>query len=55
MNNSNNLIVIGKNSNINFMQIIVLLELKHKDEIDKTSTTKLNRMFKIKDHNKLEI
>ena len=56
MNESKNLItVVGKNSNFNVKNFDTLDEFQnyynlHKDEIDKLSTIKLNRMFKIKDH-----
>ena len=50
-----NLIVVGKNSNIVVKNFDTIEEFQqyynlHKDEVDKYSTTKLNRMFKIKDH-----
>ena len=56
MNESKNLItVVGKNSNINVKNFDTLEEFQnyynlHKNEIDKLSTIKLNRMFKIKDY-----
>ena len=55
MNESKNIInVVGKNSNFNVKNFDTLEEFQnynlHKDEIDKTSTVKLNRMFKIKDY-----
>ena len=56
MNESKNLItVVGKNSNFNVKNFDTLDEFQnyynlHKDEIDKLSTIKLNRMFKIKDY-----
>ena len=56
MNESKNLITfVGKNSNFNVKNFDTLDEFQnyynlHKDEIDKLSTIKLNRMFKIKDH-----
>ena len=56
MNESKNLItVVGKNSNINVKNFDTLEEFQnyynlHKDEVDKMSTIKLNRMFKIKDY-----
>ena len=55
MNNSNNLIVVGKNSNISVKNFDSLDEFQqyynlHKEEIEKLSTVKLNRMFKIKDY-----
>ena len=56
MNESKNLItVVGKNSNINVKNFDTLEEFQnyynlHKDEVDKLSTIKLNRMFKIKDY-----
>ena len=56
MNESKNIInVVGKNSNFNVKTFDTLEEFQnyynlHKDEIDKTSTVKLNRMFKIKDY-----
>ena len=51
----NNLIVVGKNSNIVVKNFDTIDEFQqyynlHKDEVDKLTTTKLNRMFKIKDH-----
>ena len=56
MNESKNtIIVVGKNSNINIKNFDTLDEFQnyydlHKDEIDKLTTNKLNRMFKIKDY-----
>ena len=55
MNNSNNLIVVGKNSNIVIKNFDSLNEFQqyynlHKEEIENLSTVKLNRMFKIKDY-----
>ena len=49
------MIVVGKNSNIVVKNFDTIDEFQqyynlHKDEVDKCSTTKLNRMFKIKDH-----
>ena len=56
MNESKNIInIVGKNSNFNVKNFDTLDEFQnyynlHKDEIDKLSTIKLNRMFKIKDY-----
>ena len=56
MNETKNIInIVGKNSNFNVKNFDTLEEFQsyynlHKDEIDKLSTVKLNRMFKIKDH-----
>ena len=56
MNEPKNIInIVGKNSNFNVKNFDTLDEFQnyynlHKDEIDKLSTVKLNRMFKIKDH-----
>ena len=56
MNESKNIInIVGKNSNFNVKNFDTLYEFQnyynlHKDEIDKLSTIKLNRMFKIKDY-----
>ena len=50
-----NLIIVGKNSNIVVKRFDTIEEFQqyynlHKDEIDNYSTTKINRMFKIKDY-----
>ena len=56
MNDSKNIInVVGKNSNFSVKHFDTLEEFQnyytlHKDEIDKLSTMKLNRMFDIKGH-----
>ena len=55
MNETKILTVVGKNSNINIKNFDTLEEFQnyynlHKDEIDKLSTNKINRMFKIKDY-----
>ncbi len=55
MNETKILTVIGKNSNINIKNFDTLEEFQnyyslHKNEIDKLSTNKINRMFKIKDY-----
>ena len=55
MNETKILTVIGKNSNINIKNFDTLEEFQnyynlHKSEIDKLSTNKINRMFKIKDY-----
>ena len=55
MNETKILTVVGKNSNLNIKNFDTLEEFQnyyslHKDEIDKLSTNKINRMFKIKDY-----
>ena len=55
MNETKILTVVGKNSNINIKNFDTLEEFQnyynlHKSEIDKLSTVKINRMFKIKDY-----
>ena len=54
-NKSEQIQIYGKQSNINVKNFDSIEEFQqyynlHKDEIDKTTTTKLNRMFKIKDY-----